>query len=203
MQKAITGISVYKGTMLQQHEDFEKIFVPFLEKNKPSRILEIGTGAGGFTHFLRDALNELGMSEVEIRSFDINHNSVHDRLNEMNNITVSNENLFGYGNDYILVGQDVIVPFIQSEGLTLVLCDGGNKVKEFNQISQYLKSGDIIMAHDYCDNLNNFKENYYDKIWNWCEINDNDIKIACEENQLDVYEKESFDKIVWVCRKKK
>lgn len=203
MEKAITGISVYKGTMLQQHEDFHKVFPVFLEKYRPSRILEIGTGAGGFTHFLRDTLNELGMQDVSIKSYDINHNPYHDKLNEMENLTISSENLFGHGNDYILVKQDIIVPYIQSEGRTLVVCDGGNKVKEFNQISEYLKPGDIIMAHDYCSDLQNFQENYYDKIWNWCEINDNDIKEACEKYNLESIEKDSFDKIVWVCKIKK
>jgi tRNA A58 N-methylase Trm61 len=103
MKKPITGISVYKGTMLQQHEDFVQVFTYFLEKYKPNRILEIGTGAGGFTHFLRDTLNELGLYDTIIKSYDINHNSFHDKLNEMQNLEISSENLFGQGNDYILI----------------------------------------------------------------------------------------------------
>jgi hypothetical protein len=58
------------------------------------------------------------------------------------------------------------------------------------------------MAHDYVDTIENFESNFRDKIWNWCEIKDSDISEACEKNNLTPYNKENFDKVVWVCRKK-
>jgi hypothetical protein len=38
----------------------------------------------------------------------------------------------------------------------LILCDGGHKNQEFNLFSQFLKSGDIIMLHDYQDNIDEY-----------------------------------------------
>ena len=38
------------------------------------------------------------------------------------------------------------------------------------------------------------------KIWNWHEISDKDIEDACLRNNLKTYNKEIFDKVVWVCK---
>ena len=57
------------------------------------------------------------------------------------------ENVFN--DDYTNKVSSKIIDFIQEEGKTIVLCDGGNKIKEFNLLAKYIKSGDIIMAHDY------------------------------------------------------
>ena len=80
------------------------------------------------------------------------------------------------------------------------MCDGGSKINEFNLLSKYLKSGDIIMAHDYVDTKENFLKNYKNKIWNLREIGDEHIKNTCEKYNLKSYMKETFDKVVWVCK---
>ena len=46
----------------------------------------------------------------------------------------------------------------------------------------------------------NFLENYRDKIWNWREIGEEDIKETCEKYNLKSFMKETFDKVVWVCK---
>jgi len=56
------------------------------------------------------------------------------------------------------------------------------------------------MAHDYVDTKENFLENYRDKIWNWREIGEEDIKETCEKYNLKSFMKETFDKVVWVCK---
>ena len=84
----------------------------------------------------------------------------------------------------------------------MVLCDGGNKVGEFNLLSNYIKEGDFIMAHDYADNRENFDTNFNRKIWNWHEIQDSDINESCLRNNLKSYNKEIFDSVVWVCKTK-
>jgi predicted O-methyltransferase YrrM len=195
-KKQISGFTVYKGLMLQQHDDYQTPFTKLLQTTNPKRILEIGTGAGGLTLFLRDKLNEMGLTDTLIRSYDINTTT----FDEIESIEISKENLFGGGNDYTLERTDLIQPFIQSEGLTIVLCDGGNKVREFNQISPLLKQGDIIMAHDYVENDEIFFSTYRDNIWNWCEIQEKDISDVCEKENLTDFLKEDFNKIVWVCK---
>lgn len=202
-KKQVTGFTAYKGIMLQQHEDYQTVFSKLLETTKPARILEIGTGAGGLTLFLRDKLNEIGLKETYILSYDVNTTNFDSNVHDLTNLELSKENLFGGGNEFILERKDLIEPYIKSEGLTIVLCDGGNKIKEFNQISPLLKSGDIIMAHDYCDNRELFESDYKDKIWNWCEIQQNDIQKTCDQENLEDFMKEDFNKIVWVCKIKK
>jgi hypothetical protein len=54
-----------------------------------------------------------------------------------------------------------ISALVGSSGKTLILCDGGCKVKEFEIYSKFLKSGDVIMLHDFADSPNEI-QNYKD-----------------------------------------
>ena len=196
----VIGHTAYKGYTAQQHENAFSVFEEFLKEIRPSQILEIGTAGGGFTLFLRDVLNSIGLENTPIKSFDVLPCAWYDNI-RAHNIEINIENIFDHS--YMnLEKPEKVVPFIQQDGVTLVLCDGGFKIGEFRMLSDYLKVGDFIMAHDYVDNLENFEANYLGKIWNWCEIKDSDIAQACEKNNLVPYNKENFDKAVWVCRKK-
>jgi 23S rRNA U2552 (ribose-2'-O)-methylase RlmE/FtsJ len=189
------GLSSFKNHAAQQHHDAFGVFYDFLKEIKPARILEIGTALGGFTQFLQIALNDLN-NPAKILSYDIHRMTWYTEL-EKNGIDVRVENVFG--DNYSSVNQEVI-DFIQGDGITIVLCDGGNKIGEFNILSKYIKNGDFILAHDYIDNSDNFNSNFKNKIWNWHEISDNDINQACLDNNLKSYNKEKFDNVVWVCK---
>lgn len=191
------GLSAYMNYSAQQHHDVYVVFYNFIKKAKPKRILEIGTALGGFTQFLKEASNDL-LLDVDILSYDIYERPWYGDLKN-NGIDVRVENIFN--DDYSHVKEEV-VNFIKKDGITIVLCDGGNKVMEFNILSKYLKAGDFIMAHDYAPDINFFSQFIYNKIWNWCEITDDDIQKCCEENNLISYEKDSFLNVVWVCKRK-
>jgi cephalosporin hydroxylase len=196
----MTGATSYKGYTAQQHENAFDVFREFLTEIKPARILEIGTAGGGFTLFLRESLNNLGLNDSKIKSFDVVECDWYSTLRNFN-IEINIENLFDKSYT-ILEKPEKITPFIQDEGITLVLCDGGSKINEFNLLSPLIKNGDFIMAHDYVDIWENYKQNYVDKIWNWCEIEEKYIeKISIEQNLVH-YKKETFDPVVWVCKKK-
>ena len=60
--------------------------------------------------------------------------------------------------------KDLVTNMILNGGKTLVLCDGGNKINEFNFYSDFIKNGDIIMAHDYSESTEFFNENINEKI---------------------------------------
>ena len=135
----------------------------------------------------------------EVLTYDIHDKSWYKDLIEMG-IDVRIKNVFL--ENYTVVENEVI-DFIKSEGTTVVLCDGGDKIREFNILSNYLKSGDFILAHDYAENSEIFKEQIYLKIWNWHEIKDSDIKDASDRNELEIYNKDEFDSVVWTCRVKK
>jgi cephalosporin hydroxylase len=194
------GRVLYKQYIVQQHSNVFNVFTEFLKEIAPARILEIGTAGGGFTLFLRETLNDIGLHTSVIKSFEVIDMPYYKDL-RMQNIEINIENIF----DHLymkLEKPELIVPFIQSDGTTLVLCDGGHKVGEFNEIAPHLKSGDFIMAHDYIDTLENFKEHYENKIWNWREIGDERIQPACDKYNLISYRKHLFDPVVWVCKKR-
>jgi len=197
----VLGHTTYNGYTAQQHNDFFNVFKKFLTEIKPARVLEIGTAGGGFILAIREILNEIGLSDVPIKSFEVINQTFYDELRHKN-IEIIIDNIFDH--PYLnLIKPESIVPYIQSEGTTLVFCDGGHKIGEFNSIAPHIKKGDFIMAHDYVDTWENYKTNYVDKIWNWCEIEEKYISEVSLRENLEFYDKENFDKIVWVCKIKK
>jgi hypothetical protein len=114
-------------------------------------------------------------------------------------IDVRIENIFS--ENYTKLNNEVI-EFVKSDGITIVLCDGGWKIGEFNLISNYLKNGDFILAHDYAENKEKFELDVKNKIWNWHEIQESDIIDACERNNLKDYQREIFESVVWICKTK-
>lgn len=189
------GLSFYENFACQQNHNVFEVFYEFINNIKPKRILEIGTALGGFTQFLKKVSDDSDLN-ITILSYDICEKSWYkDLINQ--GIDVKVENIFD--SNYTVV-QESVIDFIKRDGTTIVLCDGGNKIGEFNLLSNYIKTGDFILAHDYIDNSENFIQNYSKKIWNWHEISDYDIKDACDRNNLKSYNKEKFDSVVWVCK---
>jgi hypothetical protein len=192
------SLSCYLGYTAQQNPNAYKTFYNFFDTVKPSRILEIGTAMGGFTLFLRLCCNDLELNPV-IKSYDIHDRQEYDDIRK-NNIDVIIENIFN--SDYSEVKQEII-DFIQQDGTTVVLCDGGYKIGEFNLLSKYIKPGDFILAHDYASTLEYFNEHVNLKLWNWHEIQDLDIQEAVNNNNLEPYMHDQFQEAVWVCKIKK
>lgn len=191
----ITGYTSYKGLTAQQHDDVFKVMAEFVKDIKPARVLEIGTAGGGFTLFLRDML-----PGIPIRTYEVNDRDFYEKLRK-NSIDVIIKNIFNHAYNKLEEPEE-IVPYIQQEGTTLVLCDGGHKIGEFNCIAPLLKKGDYIMAHDYVYSHSTYIQEFKDKIWNWCEIEEKDIKETSEENNLHPYNQENFNRVVWVCKVK-
>ena len=192
------SLSCYMGHTAQQNPHAYKVFYDFLEAVKPTRILEIGTAMGGFTMFLRLCCNDLDLTTV-IKSYDIHGRQGYDYL-QTQNIEINVENIFN--DDYTEVKQEVI-DFIQEEGPTVILCDGGNKIAEFNILSKFLKQDDFILAHDYASSKEYFETFINGIYWNWLEIQDSDIQQAVDSNNLESFMQDEFDKAVWVCKIKK
>lgn len=190
------SLSSFEGHSAQQHHDVYNVFYEFIKEVKPKRILEIGTALGGFTTFLKIIIDEFNL-DTKILSFDI---TARPWYNDMINkgIDVRVEDIFGDFKDI----PTEIKNFITSDGVTIVLCDGGWKIGEFNLLSDYIKVGDFIMAHDYSIDKEYFEKEINNKIWNWCEIIEDDISEASLRNNLEFYNQDKFSKVVWVCKKK-
>jgi len=196
----IIGFFNYKGLTIMQHIDVDKHFKKLLTQIKPKKILEIGTSSGGLTLMIRDILDEIGLTNTTIQTYDINTPQHHlEHIENGVNINVNVRSIFNHNYDNLL-NADEVINYISSDGLTLVLCDGGSKINEFRLLSQFLKQGDIIMAHDYSPNEDYFNTNIKDKIWNWLEIQDKDIEGSCIKNNLKPYMSDDFKQIVWVCK---
>ncbi len=189
------GLSSVFGLAAQQHHDVYQVFYDFIQDTKPARILEIGTALGGFTQFLKRCTSDLQLN-TDIRSYDIHRmNWYKDIIAE--GVDVRVENIFNA--DYSECFPEV-VEYIKSPGLTVVLCDGGDKIREFRLLSKHIKSGDIIMAHDYAESVEVFNSTIKGTRWNWCEITAGDIEQSAGENSLLYYSKQKFENVVWTCR---
>jgi hypothetical protein len=197
----VKGHFIYENLIISQHESVGSVFDKLIKQIKPKRILEIGTAEGGLTLMLKDLLNDNGLNNSIIRTYDILEQTNLKNKN-VDGIEIITKSPFNYPYSD-LEYPDEIKEFVQSEGTTLVLCDGGFKINEFILISQFLKVGDVIMAHDYAHDSDVFKKEIENKIWNWHEIQYSDISNACEINNLESYMLDEFKQVVWVCKKKK
>lgn len=198
--KDVTGWFSYEGIATQQHDDVEQVFEQLFTQTKPVRILEIGTAFGGLTLLLRNLLDRISLGETDIRTYDVEpKNYLAEHIENGVRIDSRIKDIFNHAYSD-LVEVEEITSYIQSEGVTIVLCDGGSKKNEFRILSKLLKPGDIIMAHDYAPNESYFLEHIRNNIWNWLEIQDLDIEQPCIDNNLQPYMDEEFKKVVWACK---
>ncbi len=196
----ITGYFVYGDLTIMQHTSVREKFIKLITSIKPVKILEIGTSSGGLTLMLRDILDTNGLESTRLISYDINDPVYLRRhVDKGRNIELKVENVFNHQYDKLENGKEII-DIITSDGTTLVLCDGGSKKNEFRILSDYLKIGDVIMAHDYAPNQTYFQEHINNKIWDWMEIQDSDIDDSCQRNNLTPFMEQDFRDIVWACK---
>jgi len=186
------GHNVYKGRAVQQKKTVYTYFVHLLEQVKPTRIVEIGSGHGGLTLFLRN----ITFPEVEFFSFET-HDFEWNRELKDKGVIFSNENIFENNNSIFTLKDEFKHLFERNN--TLILCDGGYKIGEFNCLADYTKPGDLILANDYCTDRAKFEELL---VWNWLEIEYSNIKDACERNNLKPYMEEDSLANAWGCFKR-
>lgn len=189
------SLSSFMYNTSQQSHDAYEVFYEFLKEIKPKQILEIGTALGGFTNFLKLCINDLDLP-TKILSYDIYERSWYKDMVE-SGIDVRVEDVFDF---VALTVKQEVINFIKQEGVTIVLCDGGWKIGEFKILSEHIKHGDFILAHDYAENKQVFESNIRDKVWNWHEVQDSDIREESDRYNLEIYKKETFENIAWTCR---
>lgn len=180
------------GTDLSQAENMPVILNKFLNIVRPETIIEIGTFKGGLSVLFQ--LYSISNNKTFV-TYDITDFIQNKQLFLKLNIDRRLSNVFTQQT------MAEIVSLIQRNGVTVIFCDGGNKIAEFNYFGQYLKKNDYILAHDYAIDMNHFNNTLKDKLWNWCEITDADIQKICDENNLKkVYDQ--FNTVAITCRKK-
>jgi predicted O-methyltransferase YrrM len=152
---------------------------------KLARIIEIGTLNGGFTTLLA---NHRISENADIHTFDI-QNALDAEYIKKSNTTHHYQDVFH--------NSKTVEDLITAEGTALVFCDGGDKIKEFNYFSQFLKPGDLIFCHDYAVDGETFYKHILYKVWNWHQIGYSDIAHSLKEHNLQPCLSDVFELVVW------
>jgi len=178
------------GFSAQQRPEVVSAFNKLFCRQDFARIIELGSGAGGLTVFL----GLYGyMSDCEVHTFD-----------SKNWMPLPTYKLLTFLGVRVYIQRDVlrdpvttayVAGLIGGAGRTLLLCDNGNKNREFNLYAPYLKHGDIIMAHDY---VASGKEDR----WKASEVNIDLIRDTITEYNLQDYMCYVFEDVAWLCKKR-
>jgi cephalosporin hydroxylase len=150
-------------------------------------IIEIGSYNGGLSSYIFDSKKK-GASFV---SYDIAP-EINDAAKQRSDID------FRIGDCFEEKYTNEIIELINKPGKTLMICDGGHKTKEFNLFSKYLKSGDVIILHDY--KQDNISWNQMAEYWQWpygFETSYEEIKDAIIENNLEEFRNKEFNFFAW------
>lgn len=159
--------------------------------NLPKQIIEIGTYKGGSTFTIK-SINKI--KNVPLYTFDIN---LTEYFNNKKNLLEKYNIHFFLADIFENKIYEKIKGLINQNGLTLVFCDGGNKIREFNAFGSLLKIGDIIFAHDFIET-----EKLAKKLNLKYEICNHDIEdISIQENLIPFFQKK-FLASKWAIRRK-
>ncbi len=202
MDHKITGWTLFEDIIAHQHPDYAAVWQDFLTTTRPARIIEIGTANGGFVLSIARMMASIAPA-CAIRSYDISPRDEHTRVREAG-VDVRIQNLFVYG--YATLEPEPageLAAHIGSPGTSIVICDGGSKLDEFRLLAPLLKDGDYILAHDYAESQADFRYRIRGRIWNWCEITEDDIRDIAREQHLVPISTTAFSSIVWVCKQKR
>ena len=174
---------------IQEYEMSQNIVAPVawmlaISIHKPSMVIEIGTDKGGLSNLISSVVATYG---GEFHTMDIN-------VGEKQNMYPLYGKSFSHQcNCFEHVDQ--IQRCIQLDVKCFVLCDGGDKKREFNTFSKFLKPGDVIGCHDFIDEtIPNFTPDY----WGCCEVQSKDLEL----DGLKDFMPEWFKYSAWkVCEK--
>ena len=164
------------GLEMAQNALVPALFNRLLEEQQPARVIEIGCCKGGLSHLFALGASLLG---YEFFTYDV-RDSLRYPLAKAHHETVD-------------IFEIDLGPIITGYGTTLLLCDGGDKRREFNTFAPLLKPGDIVGAHDLCIG---------DRYWAWSEISEADVQDTCELHRLVPFMQAEFAPAGWLMRRK-
>ncbi len=172
--------------LLRQFED---------EGRRPARIVELGTGCGGLSVLFQIYATAVG---ARFTTYDLHvHGTAARGLFERLGVDAR--------------VRDLEAPFtiaeiardLQSPGVTLLVCDGPDKAAEVTRFAPYLKTGDLVMAHDFAESHDAFMREGRDRTWNYCEITDADITAAITACGLEPVSPDLLAPGAWMCKVKR
>lgn len=163
-----------------------------MEVAPPARVIELGTYNGGFTIALGMHAYNL---EPRARITSYERSKAPDQrfaaLGEFLGIRFRDQ-------VDIWTCEGEIADLIRGDGLTYVLCDGGDKPRELATFTQYLKPGDVIAAHDYATDDPRVDPHP----WPWGEVSIEQGKAVAQANRLEPWLQDHFDLAGWLVYRK-
>lgn len=182
---------VYKDILVGQTPSTPKMLKQLIEDNNFSVIIEIGTHRGGLSLWLNDNKS----ANCEFYTFDIEPNHL--------KINPEKENINFIKGDCFTDQFETIKKLIQNNGQVLLLCDGGNKEKEFSTFAPFIKSNDVIMCHDFADNHEDY--NFIKEQIGWpsnAESSITNLITSIQNNNMKPYFYNEAKRCFWGCFKK-
>lgn len=174
---------IVEGIIAAQTKYVEQPFKDVL--NYFNTIIEIGFDKGGFSLWL----NKNKKDSTKLVCYDITFTG-----KQVDNASID----FRIGDCFSQDVMEEIKSQVQKPGKTLLLCDGGNKQEEFRVYSKFLKSGDVIMLHDYQHSNEDYNSVMNNLGWKTpAESSYDGIKNAVSENKLRPYNYDSFKNVLW------
>lgn len=138
----------YAGTAVERRwSDIFTVDV-FLTETRPARVIELGTGTGGFSSYLA---NYAYLSDIEFHTFDSHLKaSVTKRPNYRALRLISALGGLVYHRDIFSPATIALIRRLgQRPGPTFLYCDNGDKVREAHLFAPALKTGDYVAVHDF------------------------------------------------------
>jgi hypothetical protein len=162
---------------------------------RPARIIELGTGCGGLSVLFQ--LHAL-TSGTAFTTYDhATHGTGARQLFDRLGVDARQANLEAP----FTIAE--IARRIQEPGVTLLVCDGPDKIGEVARFAPYLKRGDLVMAHDYAVSRDEFDHHLRGRRWNYCEITESDIVAAVDRHGLEPVCADQLSPAAWMCKVKR
>ena len=179
---------VFLGFHMSQNRRAIPAWSYLLEKAGPvSTIVEIGTNIGGFSCLLALGALKIGATFDTLDVCEFN-----EETRPLFEFLCARKGGFHQLDVFSNEGQSLVKSRLSREGRALLLCDGGNKGKEFSTFAPFLKDGDIIGVHDARGR----------ESWPWQEFHPNMFRDFAVEHRLWPFMDEIFLETGWfVCCK--
>lgn len=177
----------YKNILSAQLPSTLTFLQKIISENNFETIIEIGANRGGLTLWLNDnkKINSKIYSFEIDASIPLFEKSILD--GELIIGDIFNENCSKF-----------VIDLLKENKQCLILCDGGDKIKEFNFFANFLKQNDVIMLHDYCDDINEYKLIQQETGWETPpESNLDSISEIIKLNNLEKYNYSQGKQSLW------
>jgi len=194
-----TGGTHFLGLLMGQNQHalvaFDTLFKVLQgEGSKVARIIDLGTSHGGLAVFLQLYASTCGATVITWdRTSNVPQHG--DLLNRLGTVVRTGDILADP------VVQEEIRSSLRSEGLSILLCDNGDKKREVSLFAPSLKVGDLLLAHDYAPDEEGHRR-LGEGCWSSWEISDADVEPVRARYGFVPFLQDVFLLAAWLCMRR-